>query len=405
LSLNADRQKAHSVDFGAVLRSSPAVNRCVRVMNGSPYDVRFCWNLYERATPAVSGWVEMTTSVDSNGQVLYKAAASEAPLDDSGIPFSLVEREVVVSSLQSHLQTIVCAANEVGLYKRFLNLSLEYHSSTDDGWDSNMEAKSLPGEVAELLWRKVTPLDVLGAYVSVSLQGCALETDCMGHVRWRCSAVDDAAHHPSFVRTITLSNPMRATVHFDVQLDGKEFSIDSIDGQALPLVTDLGAKQATEAFKYHLNPADNICVKLRFTPSLRHRNGKIVEDIKPAGAIKISFSNGDSQDLGLEAVLHHPEVQLSAPVGGVIDFGTLHVECERCLLCTVTNVSHCDAAVSFSHVKKAFQASSLSKGDDEDEAEATSEVPAHAAVDARSSSQLTPQNTGKNHRRPQLLHV
>ena len=49
-------------------------------------------------------------------------------------------------------------------------------------------------------------------------------------------------------------------------------------------------------------------------------------------------------------------------------------ECERTLLCTVTNVSHCDAAVSFSHIKKAFQASSLSKGDDEDEVEAASEV-------------------------------
>jgi hypothetical protein len=167
---------------------------------------------------------------------------------------------------------------------------------------------------------------------------------------------------------------MRATVHFDVKLEGKEFSIDAIDGQALPLVTDVGAKQATDTFKYHLNPADNISVKLRFTPSLRHRNGKIVEDIKPAGGIRISFSNGDSQDLGLEAVLHHPELQLSAPVGGVLDFGTLHVECERTLLCTVTNVSHCDAAVSFSHVKKVFQASSLSKGDEEDEIEAASEV-------------------------------
>ena len=141
----------------------------------------------------------------------------------------------------------------------------------------------------------------------------------MGHVRWRCSAVDDAAQHPSFVRTITLSNPMRATVHFDVKLEGKEFSVDAIDGQALPLVTDVGAKQATDAFKYHLNPADNISVKLRFTPSLRHRNGKVVEDIKPAGSITISFSNGDTQDLGLEAVLHHPEVQLSAPAGGVLD--------------------------------------------------------------------------------------
>jgi hypothetical protein len=272
------------------------------------------------------------------------------------------------------VQTIVCAGDAVGTQKKFLNLTLEYNSSTDDGWESNADAKSLPGDVAELLWRKVTPLDVLGAYVNVSLQSCALETDCMGHVRWRCSAVDDAAQHSSFARTITLSNPMRATVHFDVKLEGKEFSIDSIDGQALPLVTDLGAKQATSDFKYHLNPADNISVKLRFTPSLRHRNGKVVEDIKPAGAIKISFSNGDSQELGLEAVLHHPEVQLSAPAGGVIDFGTLHVECERSLLCTITNVSHCDAAVSFSHVKKAFQASSLSQGDDEDEEEAASEV-------------------------------
>jgi hypothetical protein len=120
--------------------------------------------------------------------------------------------------------------------------------------------------------------------------------------------------------------------------------------------------------------ADNISVKLRFTPSLRHRNGTVVEDIKPAGGIRVSFSNGDSQELELEAVLHHPEVQLSAPAGGVLDFGTLHVECERTLLCTVTNVSHCDAAVSFSHVKKVFQASSLSKGDEEDELEAASEV-------------------------------
>jgi hypothetical protein len=279
-----------------------------------------------------------------------------------------------VSSLQSHVQTVICAGDEAGPQKRFLNLALEYHSSTDDGWDSNREAQALPGEVAELLWRKVAPLDVLGAAVNVSLQGCALETDCMGHVRWRCSAVDDAAQHPSFVRTITLSNPMRATVHFDVKLEGKEFSVDAIDGQALPLVTDLGAKQATDAFKYHLNPADNISVKLRFTPSLRHRNGKVVEDIKPAGSIRISFSNGDTQDLGLEAVLHHPEVQLSAPAGGALDFGTLHVECERTLLCTVTNISHCDAAVSFSHVKKAFQPSALSKGDDEEEAEAASEV-------------------------------
>jgi len=208
----------------------------------------------------------------------------------------------------------------------------------------------------------------------VSLQGCALETDCMGHVRWRCSAVDDATQHPSFVRTVTLSNPMRTTVHFDVKLEGKEFSIDAIDGQALPLVTDLGAKQATGAFKYHLNPSDNISVKLRFTPSARHRNGKIVEDIKLSGGISISFSNGDAQQLGLEAVLHHPEVQLSAPAAGVLEFGTLHVECERTLLCTVTNVSHCDAAVSFSHVKKAFQASALSKADDEEEAEANSEA-------------------------------
>jgi hypothetical protein len=140
------------------------------------------------------------------------------------------------------------------------------------------------------------------------------------------------------------------------------------------LVTDLGAKQATGAFKYHLNPSDNISVKLRFTPSARHRNGKIVEDIKLSGGISISFSNGDAQQLGLEAVLHHPEVQLSAPAAGVLEFGTLHVECERTLLCTVTNVSHCDAAVSFSHVKKAFQASALSKADDEEEAEANSEV-------------------------------
>lgn len=374
LSLNADRQKPHIVDFGAVLRGSSGVNRTVRVMNGSPYDVRFRWDLYERATPLVSGWVEMATSVDSQGQVVYSAAAAEAPLDDSGVPFSLIERDSVVSSMQSHLQTVICSGDEVGPQKRFLNLSLEYTSSTDDGWESNREAKSLPDDVVELLWRKVAPLDVLGAFVHVSLQSCALETDCMGHVRWRCSAVDDASQHPSFVRTITLSNPMRATVHFDVKLEGKEFSIDAIDGQALPLVTDVGAKQATDSFKYHLNPADNISVKLRFTPSLRHRNGKIVEDIKPAGGIRISFSNGDSQELGLEAVLHHPELQLSAPVGGVLDFGTLHVECERTLLCTVTNVSHCDAAVSFSHVKKVFQASSLSKGDEEDEIEAASEV-------------------------------
>ena len=374
LSLNSDRQQPHTIDFGAVLRSSASVNRCVRVLNGSPYDVRFRWNLHERATPAVSGWVQMTTSVNDDGQVVYGAAASEAPLDETGVPFTLVERDVVVSSMQSHVQTVVCAGDEAGLQKRFLNLTLEYVSSTDDGWEGNRTAKTLPGEVAELLWRKVAPLDVLGAYVHVSLQGCALETDCMGHVRWRCSAVDDATQHPSFVRTITLSNPMRATVHFDVKLEGKEFSIDAIDGQALPLVTDLGAKQATAAFKYHLNPADNISVRLRFTPSARHRNGKIVEDIKPAGGISISFSNGDSQELGLEAVLHHPEVQLSAPASGLLDFGTLHVECERTLLCTVTNVSHCDAAVSFSHVKKAFQASVLSKADDEEEAEASSEV-------------------------------
>jgi hypothetical protein len=268
----------------------------------------------------------------------------------------------------------MCSGEESGLQKRFLNLTLEFQTSTDDGWDCDSHSKSLPVEVAQLLWRKVAPLDVLGAFVQVSLQGCALETDCMGHVRWRCSAVDDASQHSSFVRTITLSNPMRAAVHFDVDVEGKEFSIDSIDGQALPLVTDLGAKKATEAFKYHLNPADNISVKLRFMPSARHRSGKIVEDIKVVGGIRIAFSNGDTQDLGLEAVLHHPEVQLSSPGGGVLDFGILHVECQRTMLCTVTNVSHCDASVSFAHVKKAYLPSSLAKGDDEDEVEASSEV-------------------------------
>ena len=357
-----------SLDFGDILQNNIMQNRAVRVSNSAPWPIAVNWKILESAPPQGSNLLQLTSSVDADGQVHYSVVAVE-PEEASNPPYKLDPERLVIPAHSTKAVNISCEWDTPSHHENFLTGSVEVLPK-----DAPMPGEEGPNdkgrvvEPLELLDREEAQTALLqdvatGAQLinmedlvvglRCEVTSAFLETDCNKHLKWICSTSTDYRTHPSWVKEVALSNRSRCNLTFTLKVD-QPFSIDStvctapIHPMAMPADTDPSAQTVSQKM-FTLPPNDCVVVRIRFTPPSKHRSGRVVDDVLLFGEITMTFTNEEVQKLPLEAHLRHPQLDI---LPEELNFSTLHVESTASVPITLTNPTYADATWKIVHAPK-----------------------------------------------------
>ena len=354
-----------SLDFGDILQNNTVQNRSVRVSNSAPWPIAIAWKLLESAPPQGSNLINLTSTVDADGNVHYSVIAVE-PEEASNPPYKLDPERLIIPAHSSKALNIACEWDMPSHHENFLVGTVELlPKDAPMPGEESVADKGRVVEPLELLDREeaqtallqdvasgtqLIDMEQLVVGLRCEVTSAFLETDCNKHLKWICSTSNNYLTHPSFVKEVALSNRSRCNLTFALKVD-TPFSIDStvctapIHPMAKPADTDPSAG-ISGAKMYTLPPNDCVVVRVRFTPPSKHRSGRVVDDVLMFGELSMTFSNEEVQKLPLEASLRHPQLDI---IPEEMNFSTLHVESTASIPITLTNPTYADATWKIVH--------------------------------------------------------
>ncbi|GFR52101.1 hypothetical protein Agub_g14614 [Astrephomene gubernaculifera] len=227
-----------------------------------------------------------------------------------------------------------------------------------------------------------TPLQPLRVDLQAMSVPSRLEPDGVEQLAWRVASIHQPLSHPSFVRSVTLSNTQACPQVFSLGVEGPwdllaatpSIPQDPVAYRGTstllgPAVSSglLGANAADGGLVF-LPPRESVDVTLRFVPGkgdlealpvrfaamqARQRVVETTTDYKNTGALTVSFSNGDTQSLQLVAEMLHPRLEVRPRK---LNFGHVHLLSPMELLVELSNPTSVDAAwaVTVEGVKPRF---------------------------------------------------
>lgn len=225
LGVHRREDEVPRVDFGDVLLGGNPIYRNVRVANSGPWPVMVDWRLLEGGENGTKDSIHLITSVDDDGNVVFSATAVDpVEADPEGTPFKIDPPMLEVPPHSTRSTVLSCQWDSPQFHSYLLEGQVRpicpepkegEPESTVDPDDASLHlVKSLPCAHAPL------SLDSLVLQVECNVQGAFLETDCHKHLRWQVSSTKDWRAHPSYFRSVNLSNrycasPKPRTPNFD----------------------------------------------------------------------------------------------------------------------------------------------------------------------------------------------
>ncbi len=381
-----------TLTWGQLVVDSPPVPKVFYVRNTAPVGASLSWRVRPPPRSVPQPLVDVSVRVGDDGGV----AVGLAPRDDDRPPppFTITPDTAVVAprgttsfTISARPDAVVMSAGPPppvgqGAGDGSWRGVLVGDATWENGGRASVAAlsrstRSLGQDGAAAVSRGILTLALTSTPVAPSLTlDKRLSPDGRASVKF---GVWDTApeSHASYTRQIPLTNAMDATLTFTVSLEGPyKFAGLATSAPRHPLAGDAVRRRPQSAGAdvhiFTLPPGYNVVADVTFDKAAARAagaaaaaaaatagsssGGGLLAQVQSRlreeylGALRISFSNGAVQEVGLRADVLRPMVVAAPPA---YDFGTLNVERAAVLELAVGNPTGVDADWSLAHVPAA----------------------------------------------------
>eukprot|EP01135_Chromosphaera_perkinsii_P004913 Nk52_evm18s304 gene=Nk52_evmTU18s304 len=357
----------HLAQYGTFIPKISPVNRNIRVLNKSPFNIPLEWKVYNNEQDK-SKVVDVRIDVreDDSGELISKLKIEKHEGNPSNVPYTVSPSKMVVPAFGGAPVVVSFRAEEEGSFNGFIEseLFLNYAKGPTPVFGSGLSYRhDVPG--TGIVHRAIgfdndykIRLDLRARAIKARLHADLDEDDMITYI---CTAGELSRGPKTCIKTFNLINTEAATVSLTIGTSAPFFisKIDPSPGVEVILETNPTTGQEDEV--YIIPPNENLELTLIFNSYPKQLDRSIyercpgddsLEQVRISGELKLHFRNNTLQLLPIQAIIYIPTLDISATE---FSFPTCLVDCSKINFMSIANPSLSDGIWAIEHVPRSVE--------------------------------------------------